>query len=148
MDWPTAEATLKAFVEGQWAASAYAGVPIIWENVLDEPAATFVFATVEGTYTETTVYGTRRCVISAGVVFFHAFTPLGSGKTQAVSMVYTLTSAIELQAIAAGLNTDGGNPPTPVESRRDLDRGMPYLQPGGDYFRCSGSVPFIVIDTR
>jgi hypothetical protein len=150
MDWATAEATLKSFVDAQWAASTYASVPLIWENGLDDPAATFISATIEGTYTETTIFGGpgKRCVIQAGLVFFHAFTPLGSGKTLAVAMVTTLTHAIEIQAIAAGLNTDGGNPPSPIETRGFYDRGMPVQQPGGDYYRCSGSVPFVVIDTR
>lgn len=148
MDWPTAEATLKAFVEAHWAASIYASVPLVWENSLDQPSETMIYATIEGTYTEASIYGDRRCVISAGLIYFHAFTPLGSGKTQALAMVYTLTTAIELQAVAEGLNTDAGNPPAPIEQRRDADRGMQIQQPGGDYFRCSGSVPFLVIDTR
>lgn len=150
MDWASAEATLVSYVEAQWAASAYASIPLIWENTLDDPAATFVSATIEGTYTEATVYGSsgKRCVIRAGVVFFHAFTPVGSGRTTAVAMVDTLVRAIELQSIADGLNTDGGNPPSPVEVRSLYDRSLPLPQPQGDYFRCSGSVPFIVIDTR
>lgn len=150
MDWATAESMLKAYVEGQWAASVYASVPLIWENTLDDPADTMVYATIEGTYTEATIYGGsgKRCVIRAGLVFFHAFTPLGTDKQTAVNMVTALTDALELQSIAEGLNTDGGNPPSPIESRGFYDRGIPVQQPGGDYYRCSGSVPFIVIDTR
>jgi hypothetical protein len=150
MDWVTAETTLRAYIAAQWASSVYAGVPLVWENTLDDPAATFVSATIEGTYTEATIFGGsgKRNVIRAGIIFFHAFTPLGSGKDAAVGMVTTLTNAIELQSVAEGLNTDAGNPPSPVEVRSLYDRGIPLQQPGGDFYRCSGSVPFIAIDTR
>lgn len=150
MDWVTAETTIKAFVEGQWAASVYASVPLVWENALDDPSATFISATIEGTYTEVSIYGStgKRCVTRGGIIYFHAFTPLGSGKDAAIGMITTLTNAIEIQSLADGLNTDGGNPPSPVEVRSLYDRGIPIQQPGGDYYRCSGSVPFLVIDTR
>jgi hypothetical protein len=63
-------------------------------------------------------------------------------------MVEAMTTLLELRSIAPGLNTDGGNPPTPIEPRSLLDRSVTLQQPNGNYYRCSGSVPFIVIDVR
>ena len=150
MDWSSAEAALRTHIEAGWAASAYADVPLVWENTLDDPTPTFVAIDIEGTYAEKSVFGGPglRTSIEAGVVFFHAFTPLGSGKTTCIALVQTMTSLLELRSVAPGVNMDGGNPPSPVEGRSMYDRDIPRQQPSGNYYRCSGSVPFIVIGVR
>ena len=150
MDWGSAEAALRTHIEAGWAASPYADVPLVWENTLDDPTATFVAIDIEGTYAEKWIFGGpgRRNSIEAGIVFFHAFTPLGSGKATSVSLILAMTGILELRTVAPGVNMDGGNPPSPVEMRSMYDRDIPRQQPSGNYYRCSGSVPFIVIDVR
>jgi len=150
MDWASAEAALRTHIEAGWAASAYAAVPLVWENTLDDPTETFVAIDIEGTYAEKGIFGSPglRSSIEAGVIFFHAFTPLGSGKATSIALVETMTNLLELRSIAPGVNMDGGNPPSPVEMRSMYDRDIPRQQPNGNYYRCSGSVPFIVIDVR
>jgi hypothetical protein len=150
MDWLSAEAALRAHIEAGWAASAFAAVPLVWENTLDDPTEQFVALDISGTYAEKWVYGSpgRHNSIEAGIVFFHAFTPLGSGKATSIALVETMTMLLELRSVAPGINMDGGNPPSPVEMRSMYDRDIPRMQPGGNYYRCSGSVPFIVIDIR
>jgi len=149
MTWQTVEDTLRSFIDTGWASSPYASVPLVYENSLDDPVETFVFVAIEGTYAEKSVFGGpgKRISLEAGIVFFHAFVPIGTGKTTSIALVETLTNMLELRSVAPGINMDGGNPPTPVEFRM-YDRDLPRLQPGGNYYRCSGSVPFIVIDTR
>ena len=149
MDWSSAEIALKVHIETEWAASAYAAVPLVWENSLDDPADTMIAVAVEGIYAEKSLYGSvgKRMSIEAGIVFFHAFVPIGSGKTDCIAMVEAMTDLLELRSLAPGLNMDGGNPPSPVEFRMS-DRGVPTQQPNGNYYRCSGSVPFIVLDAR
>jgi hypothetical protein len=150
LNWQSAEAALRAYVEAGWAGSIYSTVPLVWENTLDDPADLFVSLAIEGTYADKTVFGNpgKRNSIEAGVLFFHAFTPIGSGKSAALSLVETMTQLLELRAVAPGVNLDGGNPPTPVESRAMTDRALPIPQPHGNYYRCSGSIPFIVLDVR
>jgi hypothetical protein len=150
MNWLSAHVALRAHIETEWAASPYATVPLVWENTLDDPTEQFIALTIEGTYAEKSIFGSPglRSSIEAGVVFFHAFTPLGSGNTTCLDMVETMTTLLELRSIAPGLNTDGGNPPTPIEPRSMLDRSVTLQQPNGNYYRCSGSVPFIVLDVR
>jgi hypothetical protein len=149
MNWVSAEIALRAHIETEWATTPYASIPLVWENSLDDPGDRMVAVAVEGIYGEKTLYGSpgRRTSIEAGIVFFHAFTPIGSGKLDCISMVETMTNVLELRSVAPGLNMDGGNPPSPVEFRMS-DRGVPTMQPNGNYYRCSGSVPFIVIDAR
>jgi hypothetical protein len=150
MDWSSAEIALRAHIEGEWAASPYAAVPLVFENELDDPTETFIVIDIEGTYAEKSIFGSLglRSSIEAGIVFFHAFTPLGSGKSTSVAMIETMTNLLELRSVAPGINTDGGNPPSPVEVRSMFDRDLPRQQPNGNYYRCSGSVPFIVIGVR
>ena len=124
-------------------------VPLIWENTLDDPSDTMVAVAIEGIYAEKSIYGGagKRTSIEAGIIFFHAFVPIGTNTVDCIGMVQTMTAMLELRAIAPGINMDGGNPPSPVEFRLS-DRGVPAAQPAGNYYRCSGSVPFIVLDTR
>jgi len=148
MLWSAAEAAIEAHIRTQWAASAYASVPLIFEN--ETPPDTydrFVYVTVEGVYAEKTIYGGtgKRSAQEAGLVFFHAFVPLGSGKAGATGMVDAMTSALELQTISSEIKMDGGNPPSPAEPG---DVNVPGEQPRGSYYRVSGSVPFVVLSTR
>jgi hypothetical protein len=149
MDWLSAELALRAHIETGWATGPYAAVPLVWENTLDDPTDMMVAIAIEGIYGEKTIFGGpgKRTSIEAGIVFYHAFVPIGTNSTDCVAMVEVMTALLELRSIAPGLNMDGGNPPTPVEFRMS-DRGVPTQQPAGNYYRCSGSVPFIVIDTR
>jgi len=149
MNWSAAETALRSHIETEWAASAYGAVPLVWENTLDDPGPTMMAVAIDGIYAEKSIYGGpgRRMSIEAGIVFFHAFAPLGSGTAACTDMVETMTGLLELRSIAPGLNMDGGNPPSPVEFRLS-DRGVPAQQPNGNYYRCSGSVPFIVLDVR
>jgi hypothetical protein len=149
MDWLSAELALREHVETEWAAGPYAAVPLIWANTLDDPSDTMVALAIEGIYGEKTLYGSpgKRTSIEAGIIFFHAFVPIGTNTTDCIGMIETMTALLELRSVAPGVNLDGGNPPSPVEFRMS-DRGVPSSQPNGNYYRCSGSVPFIVIDVR
>jgi hypothetical protein len=150
MNWQSAEAALRSYIDAGWASSPYAAVPLVYENTLDDPVELFVFVAIEGTYAEKTMFGGpgKRLSLEAGIVFIHAFVPIGTGKVTATALIQQLTDMLELRSIAPGLNTDGGNPPSPTEIGSMSDRGLPTMQPHGNYFRSSGSIPFIVIDSR
>jgi hypothetical protein len=56
-----------------------------------------------------------------------------------------MTAALELQLVSTSIYLEGGNPPSPAEA---ADVNIPGIQPGGVYYRVSGSVPFIVTGAR
>lgn len=145
MTWTEAEAALRAFVEAQWAASGLASsMPLAFENTNADYGERFLFVSIEAVFAEKTVYGGsgKRSSVQGGIVYLHAFVPSGSGKVEAVNAVDVLTRAIELQTLSNVINLEGGNPPSPVDYG-DLE--TPGAEPGGNFYRCSGSVPFIVI---
>ena len=149
MNWPDAEMVIRSTIETGWALTPYAAdMPLAWENEPDTPEAQFVFVTIEGTYVDSTIYGGpgKRSSIEAGLVFFHAFVPISTGKVLALNAIDTLSRMLELQVMQSAIRLDKANPPSPIEMTPDRD--LPRSQPGGMYFRCSGSVPFIVIGTR
>lgn len=150
MKWPDAEATLRTLIEAEWAASAYAAtMPLSWENELIEaPIAQFMHVTLDGTFAEKTIYGGvgKRSSIEGGIIFYHAFVPVATGKATALGAVDAMTTILELRVIDSDIRLDGANPPSPVEMTRDQE--IPTAQPNGMYWRCSGSVPFIVTDIR
>lgn len=147
MLWSEAEAAIRAHIEAQWALSAHSTVTLQFENDPQTRADTYVHISVQGFYADKTIYGSagKRLSIEGGIVFIHAFTPRAVGKALALQLVETMTAALELQSIATGINMDGGNPPSPVDQGDSL---VPQTQPGGNYYRCSGSVPFVVIGSR
>jgi hypothetical protein len=104
---------------------------------------------IEGTYAEKGLYGsvTKHSSIEAGIVFFHSFTPSGEGKAEAVSSVVTMSEILELKTISNVIDFEGANPPSPAIYGID-DKLLTNSQPGGNYYRCSGSVPFIVRGNR
>ena len=151
MDWLTAETVIRAHIETQWASGAYAAIPLEFDNENGVYAERYVAVSIEGVYAEKTLYGSagKRSSVEAGVIFFHAFTPTGSGKTEATGAVQAMTTMLELQTLGSGaIKLEGGAPPSPIEYGSEFDRGLPRAQPGGNYYRCSGSVPFVVIDSR
>jgi len=150
MNWIDAEAVIRSHIETQWAASAYASMPLEFDNENGIYSDRYVFISVEGLYSEKSVYGSvgKRSSVEAGVVFFHAFIPTGSGKSEAIGAVQTMTEILELQTLSGAIKLEGGAPPSPIEYGAEFDRGLPRAQPGGAYYRCSGSVPFIVTDSR
>ncbi len=151
MNWTDAETAIRSHVETQWALGAYASMPLVWENedenVEDMPEP-FMVINIEGTYSDKTIFGSagKRSSIEAGIVFYHAFTQIGAGKALATGPVVSMGDILQLQVISQYIDMDGSNPPSPVYSRRDeLDREIiNQNQPMGNYYRCSGSVPFII----
>lgn len=147
MNWDDAEAALRSHIEAAWAAGSYASIPLVFENEPVDYGANYMAVTIEGTFAEKTIYGSagKRSSIEGGIVFFHCFVPTGSGKAAATAPVRALTQMLELQSISSVIDMDGGNPPSPADHGDPL---TPADQPGGNYYRCSGSVPFIVIGAR
>lgn len=150
MLWNDAETAIRSQIETQWALSAYASMSLSWDNEVEPYAERYMAIMIEGIYAEKTIYGSvgKRSSVEAGIVFFHAFTPTGSGKSEAAGAVQTMTGILELRVLSNDVRLEGGNPPSPVEHGSEIDRALPGTQPHGNYYRCSGSVPFIVIDTR
>lgn len=146
MDWHDAEAAIRAHVEAQWALSDHAAMPLVWENEQAAYATNYLAVLIEGTYADKTIYGSagKRVSVEGGIVYFHAFVPIGTTKAAATAPVVAMTTILELQTIASAIRLEGGNPPSPVAEGPEV----PNEQPAGTYYRCSGSVPFIVIGAR
>lgn len=145
-----AMAAIRSHVETGWAASAYAAVPLIWANEYSDPTtdlASFVYVSIEGNGSDKTVIGSTGLRVSQeyGIVYYSAFVPEGSGATTATAMVDTIAGLLELQAIATEIKMDGADPASPADP---TEVTVPNMQPGGAYYRVSGSVPFNVISTR
>lgn len=150
MDWDDAEALIRAHIEAGWAAGAYAAIPLLFENetaVAGADYSTFLAVSIEGVYAEKTGYGStgKRVSVEGGIVFFHCFVPKGRGKALATGPIVLMTQLLELQTVGTGINLEGGAPPSPAAPGDDL---VPSGQPRGNYYRCSGSVPFMIIGSR
>lgn len=150
MLWDAAEAALRSHVETQWALGAYAATQLLWENETYQPdgkETDFVYLSIEGTYADKGIFGGtgKRSSVEGGIVFFSAFVPQGVGRTRATALVQTMTGILELQLVSTAIYLEGGNPPSPAEA---ADVNIPGIQPGGVYYRVSGSVPFIVTGAR
>lgn len=147
MLWADAEAAIEAHIREQWALTAYAAVPLAFEAIVPDPTERFVAISIEGTYADKSIYGSagKRISIEGGIVFIHAFIPSNTGKREALQLVDAMTGILELQQLTGGIALEGGNPPSPVDQ---ADPMVPGQQPGGAFYRCSGSVPFIVIGAR
>lgn len=143
MTWSEAEAAIRTQIETQWALSSYSNLPLAWENENSAYSDRYMAVLIEGIFADKTIYGSagKRMSIEGGIVFFHAFVPTGEGKTEARGAVEAMTGILELQTISDTIKLEGGNPPSPVEA----DVSIVRAQPGGNYYRCSGSVPFILI---
>jgi hypothetical protein len=157
MLWDEAEATIRSDIETQWALGVYAAIPLVFENESASVAPSFMLVNIEGVYAEKSIYGGagQRVSLEAGLVFFHCFAPSGGGKQAALSPAVAMTSLLELRTIGGAIKMDGGDPPSPITEVRLRTQGIrladglvPAAQPGGNYYRCSGSVPFVVIGTR
>lgn len=150
MLWSAAETALRSHIETQWALGAYATTQLIWENETYQPdglQTAFVYISIEGAYADKGIYGSvgKRSSVEGGIVYFSAFVPQGTGRTAATAMVQTMTTALELQNVSTSIYLEGGNPPSPADA---ADVNIPGMQPGGVYYRVSGSVPFIVTGAR
>ena len=159
MPWDEVEDALRNHIETQWALSSFSTIQLIFENEIVDPQEKFIFIDIQGTYADKSVYGSTsgRLHIEGGIVYIHCFAPSGGGKRAAVSPVVAMTAILELQTVANVIKLEGGNPPSPTEqrefdpsltgSRRTTrpDSLLPIIQPSGNYYRVSGSVPFIVI---
>lgn len=151
MYWDAVEAALKTHIETAWAATAYSAVPLVFEN--DPPsnltagATSLVAVVIEGSFTEKGVYGGsgKRLSVEGGIVHYHCFVATGGEKATALARAVAMQAALELQVVSSVIKLDGGNPPSPVDFG---DPTVPNDQPGGNLYRCSGSVPFIVISSR
>lgn len=154
MYWDEVEDDLKAYVAAQWALSAYVSTfPLVYENETQMAShSDFILIHIEGTFVEKTIYGSvgKRSSIEGGIVFFHCFGETGKGKKRILQPIIAMTQILELRQISSFIDLEGANPPTPVYSSQDeLDRLLPSVaQPEGNYYRCSGSVPFIVRSSR
>ena len=150
MLWDAAETAIRAHVVAQWALGAYATTPLTWENERYHPdgeQSAFVYVSIEGTYADKGIFGGsgKRSSVEAGIVYFSAFVPEGEGRSRATGLVKTMTGILELQLVSTSVYLEGGNPPSPADA---TDVNIPGVQPGGVYYRVSGSVPFIVTGSR
>lgn len=145
LNWLQAEAAIRSYIETQWALGAFATTELVWENEPEPDFPRYIGVYIEGIYADKGLYGStgKHASIEAGIVFFHSFVPSGEGKNEAVSAVVTMTQILELKTIENVIDFEGGNPPSPATYGRD-DQLMPNPQPGGNYYRVSGSVPFII----
>lgn len=146
MDWHDAEDAIRAHVEEQWALSDFAHIPLVWESEFPGYQSNYMAVVIEGTYADKTIYGSsgKRVGVEGGIVYFHCFVDPGLRKSAATGPIVAMTQILELQTIASAIRLEGGNPPSPVAE----GPAVPDQQPGGAYYRCSGSVPFIVIGNR
>lgn len=150
MLWDAAETALRSHIETQWALGAYATTQLIWENETYQPdglETAFVYVSIEGIYADKGIFGSvgKRSSVEGGIVYFSAFVPQGTGRATATGLVKTMTAALELQNVSTSIYLEGGNPPSPADA---ADVNIPGMQPGGVYYRVSGSVPFIVTGAR
>lgn len=142
MTWDEAEAAIKAYVEAQWALGAYAGVRLFWENLdWKDGEDRFLYISMEALFAEKTIFGsvTKRMSVEHGIVFVHSFVEKGVGKQPALKMLVAMNNILEIKSISSVIDLEGAAPPSPVE-----DDSLVAGKPGGNYFRCSSSVPFIV----
>lgn len=144
MLWDAAESAIRDHIETQWALSAYASIRLVFENEVVEPLDTWIFIDIQGTFPEKTPYGSpgTRLYLEYGMVYIHCFSPSGGGKQAGLGPVVALKNILELQKIADVINMEGANPPSPADHSDVL---LPSMQPGGNYYRISASVPFFLI---
>lgn len=145
MTWDEVETSLRNHIETQWALGTYASTELVWENESEPDFPRYMSVYIEGTYSEKSGYGGtgKHASIEAGIIFFHSFVPSGEGKEEAIKSVVTMGNILQLRTIDNFIDLEGSNPPSPAIYGTD-DRLLPNQQPGGNYYRCSGSVPFIV----
>lgn len=162
MLWDGAEATIRAYIEAGWALSPFAStIPLAFENELQPDSARYMVVNIEGTFPEKSGYGAvgagLRYSFEHGIVFFHCFVPSGSGKQSALSPIVTILSIVEFAVLSGAIKFEGATPPSPVETARSggsfddpspSDALVPAVQPEGQYYRCSASVPFYLAGTR
>ncbi len=144
MTWDEAEIALRTHIETNWALSLHSSIPLVFENEIANDSGPYMLVNIEGVYSEKGVYGGpgTHLYIECGIIYFHCFSLSGVGKQAALAPVVALTRILELQTIADVIKLEGGNPPSPAEQDDNL---LPDSQPGGNYYRVSGSVPFILI---
>jgi hypothetical protein len=149
MNWTQAETALRTHIEVNWALSSYANIPLVWENEHEPESGVYMAVNIEGVYAEKGVYGSggKRSSIEAGIIFFHNFVEVETGKAQATAPIDTLVEILELKTVSTYIDLEGANPPSPVAYGTD-DREVGNPQPGGQYYRCSCSVPFIIRSAR
>lgn len=154
MRWPEAETFLTDYIIAEWALTAYAAsMPLVFEN--DAQAIyshTYMAVAIEGVLAEKTIFGSQglRSSVEVGIVFYHAFQEANTGKTIVLGAVDAMTQILELRSLSnSQILLEGANPPSPSASYSSYDRELPLRsQPGGNYYRCSGSTPFSVFDAR
>lgn len=143
MDWTAAEAAIRNHVETQWALTSFAAdTKLFWENEnWIEGTERFVYLDIQGINAEKTIFGGTglRMSVESGIVFFSSFVEKGVGKAPSVSRIVAMTQILQLRTLSSDIDLEGGAPPSPVE-----DDELVAGKPGGSYFRCSGSVPFIL----
>jgi hypothetical protein len=143
-----AETAIRTYVEEQWALSAFASIRLVFENETVPDEDTYMVINIEGTFPEAGPYGTKtdtentHLYVPHGLVFYHCFAPTGRGKLAAASPVRALQNILELQTVADVIKILGANPPSAAEQSDNL---LPDKQPGGNYYRVTGSVPFFLI---
>lgn len=143
MNWDAAEAAIEVHIRTAWAAGSYASIPLVFENGQAADSPSYMVVTIDGVDADKGIYGSvgKRYSLEFGLVLFHCFVPSGWGKAAASAPVRALTQMIELQTISAAIDMDGGLPPSPTDYG---DLLTPAAQPGGNYYRVSGRVPFLI----
>lgn len=151
MDWLGAEDAIRARIESQWPLTAFAAMPLTWDNENIDWGDRYMAVNIEGNFADKTIIGGvgKRSSVEYGMVYFHAFVPSGSGKRAALGAVIAMAEILELQTIDQFVTFEGASPPSPIEPAAARDPALPATgQPGGNFWRCSGSVPFCLVGTR
>jgi hypothetical protein len=143
-----AETAIRTYIEQQWALSAYASIKLVFESETTPDEETYMVVNIEGTFPEKGPYGIKtdtentHLYVEHGLIFYHCFAPTGQGKLAGSSPARALQNILELKTVANVIKMGGANPPSAAEQSDNL---LPDKQPGGNYYRVTGSVPFCVI---
>lgn len=145
MDFQDAEDVIRAYIEEQWALTDYASIPLVFENELKAEANVYIVVNIEGIPSGySSVYGGigKRFKESDGIIFIHCFGETGNTKRLVTKPILAMTEFLELRVLQKVIDLYGANPPSPVYHGGDEDFLVPNAQPGGQYYRCTASVPF------
>ena len=144
MFWDEMEDVIRSHIETQWALSSYSNIQLVFENETVGPQETYIVIDIQGNFPDKRPYGSvgTRFYQEYGIIYYHCFAPSGDGKQVALKPVMALSAILELQTLANVIELQGANPPTPSEQSDNL---LPNIQPSGNYYRVSASVPFCLI---
>ncbi len=147
MFWDEAETAIRAYIELQWALTSFAAIPLSFENEFNPNSDRYMLVNIEGSFSDKSIFGPEGSRISQeyGMVYYHSFGKEGVGKLATLSPCVAMANLLELRVLQETIYLDGANPPSPAQT---ADLLVPDGQPSGQYYRCSGSVPFLLLGAR